>query len=579
MDIKRRDFMKACAGTAVGLGVGQFMNPSSDATAVASTAANTTKPLGQSLDPAPLSVPPIQAQKNADGNYNVLFVVVDQEHHFPSYPEGTNYQARELLAKLGTSFEKHYNCSNMSTSSRSVMYTGQHTPHTKMLDNTDLDWQGPLSPDMTTIGDMMTDAGYYAAYKGKFHMGNASIFATDKSNELTDLTDYGFHDWDVECDYIGTALEGYNEDEEICTDAIAWLEKQGKPLNASGKSFFLAVNLINPHDVMYYDTSGYKTAAMPLALEPDDPDYQKDYARPLPSTVHQDLTDPSLPPVLMSYKTQWETLAGPVNGDEDWRNLRNFYYNSIQDNDNRLSVVLQYLADNGLFDNTIVIFTADHGEMEGEHNLKGKGGFIYENNVHVPLIIAHPDHAGGAKVTALTSHMDLAPTFVDMASLPDAKKAEITKGLTGHSLMPLMDGSGKSVRDTALFCYDMFSFVGKEYKDSNGQTRYDTSGRGFVRAVFTDRYKFARYFACTNYNNPEDWDDLLANNDIELYDLQNDPTEIHNLAGFKEENKELILHMNTLLQQSIAREIGVDDGSTFREIMQAYVARLQSVVS
>jgi arylsulfatase len=64
-------------------------------------------------------------------------VTVDQEHYFSEYPEGTSFKARQLLEELGTTFEKHYACSNMSTSSRSVMFTGTHIPDTGMIDNTD----------------------------------------------------------------------------------------------------------------------------------------------------------------------------------------------------------------------------------------------------------------------------------------------------------------------------------------------------------------------------------------------------------------------------------------------------------
>ena len=70
-------------------------------------------------------------------SYNVLFVVTDQEHFFANYPQGTNYKARQLLAEMGTTFEKHYVCSNMSTSSRSTIFTGKHVTHTGMIDNTD----------------------------------------------------------------------------------------------------------------------------------------------------------------------------------------------------------------------------------------------------------------------------------------------------------------------------------------------------------------------------------------------------------------------------------------------------------
>lgn len=82
--------------------------------------------------------PVTEAVKNGDGGYNILFVTTDQEHYFDQYPQGTSYKARELLAELGTTFEKHYTCANMSTSARSVIYTGQHIPQTKMLDNIDV---------------------------------------------------------------------------------------------------------------------------------------------------------------------------------------------------------------------------------------------------------------------------------------------------------------------------------------------------------------------------------------------------------------------------------------------------------
>jgi arylsulfatase len=79
----------------------------------------------------------LAAQQNSDGNYNIVFVTVDQEHYFDEFPAGTNYKARELLEKMGTTFEKHYTCTNVSTSSRSVIYTGTHITDTLMIDNTE----------------------------------------------------------------------------------------------------------------------------------------------------------------------------------------------------------------------------------------------------------------------------------------------------------------------------------------------------------------------------------------------------------------------------------------------------------
>ena len=117
--------------------------------------------------------------------YNIILITTDQEAYMPTFPQESNYAARERLRSLGTTFEKHYACSNVSTSSRSVMYTGRHVTETKMLDNTNLVYQPDMDTNIKTVGDMMTEAGYYAAYKGKWHI----------SRHEDSLEDYGFKDW------------------------------------------------------------------------------------------------------------------------------------------------------------------------------------------------------------------------------------------------------------------------------------------------------------------------------------------------------------------------------------------------
>lgn len=104
--------------------------------------------------------------KNKDGKYNIIFLTTDQENYMRTYPQGSNYQARERLRKIGTSFEKHYACSNVSTSSRSVIYTGRHVTETLMLDNTNITCQPNMSKDLKTVGDMMREAGYLLHIKG-----------------------------------------------------------------------------------------------------------------------------------------------------------------------------------------------------------------------------------------------------------------------------------------------------------------------------------------------------------------------------------------------------------------------------
>lgn len=232
------------------------------------------------------------AVKNGDGGYNILLITTDQERYFDQYPQGTSYKARELLAEPGTTFEKHYTCANMSTSSRSVIYTGLHIPQ-RLLDNTDVAWQQPLSTEMTTVGDRLREAGYYTAFKGKWHMGGGGILGLHEDN-LTDLEEYGFSDWGG-TDYVGTLYEGLNADPIIASEAVEWLEGTGMALNGEGRSFFLAVNMVNPHDIMNYDDSGYQSGLLALGGKPDSPVYDRTYDDPAPSSWDFDLSAPDVP--------------------------------------------------------------------------------------------------------------------------------------------------------------------------------------------------------------------------------------------------------------------------------------------
>ena len=504
---------------------------------------------------------------------NVLLITVDQEHYFSEYPEGSSYKARQLLAELGTTFEKHYACSNMSTSSRSVLFTGTHIPDTGMIDNTDFAWQGAMDDTLTTMGDMMREAGYYTALKGKWHLGDASIL--HGGAQLTDLESYGYADWGG-TDYIGSVREGSEMDPVIVSETTDWLETTGRRLNGEGTPFFLNVNLVNPHDIMNYDATGYQSPFMQLSGKPEGALYDKTYDTPIPATWDFDFGAADVPDALRIFQAHWGLFAGVYHDADVWRDYQNYYFNCIQDSDDNLLRLLTYLQSSGMMDNTVIVFTADHGEMHGSHGMKGKGGFLYENNVHVPLIIVHPDYAGGKTVSTVTSHVDIAPTLVDFADIPDEKKAEITAGLPGKSLLPLLDGSAEKVRDASLFCFEMLSMTALQFgRDAQGNTTYsfDVGARGMVRGVVTERYKFVRYFSPVDFNTPVTLDELFAHNDVQLFDLAANPEETVNLAAEADANAGLIAQMNDLLNETIEQEIGQDDGLHVRKVLQALQER------
>src|SRR5215469_9668190 len=123
------------------------------------------RPAGAEL--AQLSLP-AKAPEQPPPGYNILFVLVDQEHFFEKWP--FLVPGREYLKKYGTAFLNHQNASQVCSSARSVVYTSQHIQHTGVFDNMELPWQGDMSTTVVTIGHRLGQLGYHAAYQGKWHL-------------------------------------------------------------------------------------------------------------------------------------------------------------------------------------------------------------------------------------------------------------------------------------------------------------------------------------------------------------------------------------------------------------------------
>jgi arylsulfatase len=214
--------------------------------------------------------------------------------------------------------------------------------------------------------------------------------------------------------------------------------------------------------------------------------------------------------------------------------------------------------------------------MAGAHGgLKGKGPFSYEANAHVPLVIAHPRGKPGAATHALTSHLDLLPTFVGLTGLPEAQRPATVKALPGRDFSALLGAPEKApvhaMRPGVLFNYMGVSTVDGSYlrdlmsasfqnqpNPPLSQAKLDK--RGLLSFVFDGRYKFGRYYSPFAFNTPRSLDEIFQNNDVQLFDLETDPDEVHNLALDRVKNRATLLRMNALLNDLIAKEVGVNDG-------------------
>jgi arylsulfatase A-like enzyme len=192
--------------------------------------------------------------------------------------------------------------------------------------------------------------------------------------------------------------------------------------------------------------------------------------------------------------------------------------------DREIARLLNALDQNGLSENTIVVFTSDHGDMCGSHKLQAKGPFVYQENNNVPLVVRWPGRVpAGTKTECLCHSVDIFPTLTDLAGV-DAEAGY----LPGKNLAAtVFDPTITNHHDHVLMAMGM----GLQPQDGNHRKsaainpmikslRLDQNpAPAKLRAVFDGRYKYARYF-----------DQGLAE-EYELYDLKNDPLELKNLAN------------------------------------------------
>ncbi len=570
--ISRRDFLAAAGGTLVA-GLGGTL-PSAAAAA----------PAGGASTPAAASA--------HRGPWNVLFILTDQERFFRpgELPPGFSLPARERLARQGTTFANHSINSCVCTPSRSVIYTGRHIQHTGMFDNSNFPWTQSMSYDLPTVGDLLREAGYYTAYKGKWHL-HKEFETVNKLWSPTriftpEMEQYGFSDYFGIGDIIAHTQGGYLYDGVTTAMASSWLRSRARELGTQKKPWFLAVNLVNPHDVMFYDTDEPGTPVQSargithVARDPVDPLYAARWQFDLPTSHEQPLDAPGRPPAHIDFLRSHDALVGEIPNEEArWRRRHNYYLNCLRDVDRNIAAVLDELDAAGLTDSTIVILTADHGDMDGAHQLHAKGAVAYREQNHVPMIVRHPAYPGGRTCNALTSHLDIAPTLVGLTVPDAAKRAAITRELHGKDFSGLLADPAaagpNALREGVLFNYNMFAYLDGDYLmkavahiQQGGNPKQlkeagitpDMRKRGAVRSVYDGRYVFSRYFSPKEHNRPTTLEALHRFNDVELYDRQSDPYEMTNLAARRGASRELVLAMNEKLNRLIDTEVGEDRG-------------------
>ena len=227
-----------------------------------------------------------------------------------------------------------------------------------------------------------------------------------------------------------------------------------------------AIDFLRQHDRAqpFFLTLGFQDPHHPHCVPREFADRVKPEDVPLPDFDEGELDDKP-PHFAIARRGELETsvfrgeypIAGQGGGadyrqttEQEVRQGRAYYYNMVRLIDRQMGRVLRYLDEAGLTENTLVIFTSDHGELLGDHGLWMKGPFHYEQIVRVPLLLRWPrGFSTGQRTQAILSHLDLVPTMLAAAELPPGPS------LDGKNALPLFRGDAASIRDGAMIeCID-----------------------------------------------------------------------------------------------------------------------------
>lgn len=362
---------------------------------------------------------------------NILLIQADQlaPQFLPAYGHPV-VQAPNLsrLAAEGMVFDAAYCNSPLCAPSRFSMMTGRLPTRIEAWDNA-----SQLSSEIPTFAHYLGDIGYRTALSGKMHfVGPDQLHGFDERlttdvypsdftwtpdwNDPTRRLDW-YHDMDV-VRAAGECLRCSNLDfdEEVAFTANRWLYDMAK--QPQPPPWMLTVSFIQPHD--------------PYLARPEYLARYRDVEIDAPRLTRDDVVDdPHSARLRHAYQNEQE----PVTLEETLR-ARRSYYASISYLDDRIGELLQTLSETGFADNTVVVFTADHGDMLGERGLWFKMSW-FDYSARVPLIMRGPGIETG-RVDAAVSLVDLMPTFIDLAGgSPDTT---IVTPFEGASLLPHLQG-------------------------------------------------------------------------------------------------------------------------------------------
>lgn len=414
---------------------------------------------------------------------NILFLMTDHTNREALAPDSPCLTPNlNRIAARGTRFSRCYTTNAICSPARASLMTGLYPSTHGMWDCTHTqrkEWVDVPASRFTYFSQRLAEAGYHNGYFGKWHV--------EQSNKLEN---FGWHEYDfkqrpggnerIPGENVTVPGEGYKDydmaginreapNHPAFDNAINFLERHLE--QERDKPFCCFVSTIEPHDAYVPPRKFY--------------DLYKPDEIPLPETLRGETT--GKPEVVKRMRSVWESMT-----DADWQKTRACYWAVISYIDSEIGRLMDYLREKGLEEDTIIIFTSDHGDMLGAHGLATKGiGTAYEEVYNIPLIISVPGQTPAEDTHTLTSLVDIAPTLLDCCGVDPLPEAQ------GQSLRPVLEGSADADDYQAAYA----EFFGQRF-------------------VYTQRMVW--------HNN---WKYVFSPGGLdELYNLEKDPHEKTNLA-------------------------------------------------
>jgi arylsulfatase A-like enzyme len=465
----------------------------------------------------------------ASDRTNVLLITSDQQHWNTLGCLNSEIQTPNLdrLAQQGTLYNRGYCPNPVCTPTRASIITGQYpSQHGAYALGTQ------LAPDTRTVGHIFQEAGYRTALVGKAHFQQNRQYPDYPSLEAMpfvhdldlwrNFTDdfYGFEHIELARNHVDEAQVGQHY--------MIWMEEKGfdwrphfgrdkdKPRRRHKWSL--------PEEFHYNSWNAERTCALLDSYKENEesfflwssfPDPHPPYLVPEPWDTMYDpseLTVPTAvegehdanPPHFQLTQTEkpdfspWRESGGFLPGfhshlfdRDDMAKDIAIYYGMVSFMDAYIGKILNKLDDLGLSENTLVVYTSDHGHFYGQHGLRAKGAFHYEDQIRVPFLVRQPGSVpAGVRSESLQTLVDLAPSFLAASGI------EIPRSMSGVDQTPVWYGKQESARDHILV---------------ENRNEFHTLN---LKTFVDDRYKITAY-------RDRDYG--------ELFDLQEDPNELANL--------------------------------------------------